>query len=120
MTDLDVDFDAELGRLAARDRNTDMRSEEGVIAHYSTLGVDAREMVQAGMSYLKASAVAWPDVYANLALSLAGRMFEIGLKAGREKWPYQDGDTTVIGPECFIAGKTISYKGQNYTLRNGQ
>lgn len=117
---LDIDFDGELHKLAARDRNTDMRSGDGVMAHYSTLGVDAREMIQAGMAYLTASAVAWPPVYSHLALSLAGRMFEIGLTAGREKWPYQDGDVTVIGPECFIAGKTISYKGENYVLRNGQ
>lgn len=34
----------------------------------------------------------------------------------RKAYPYQDGDLTVIGPECFTDPKldVISYKGENY------
>jgi hypothetical protein len=113
-----MNFRDELKRLADRDRGTDLSTAEGILRHYSTLGVDAREMTHAAMDYLRAGRLAWPDEHAKVALSLAGRMFEIGKMQG-ERYPYQDGDTTVIGPECFIAGKTISYKGQNYILRNG-
>lgn len=114
-----MNFGEELKRLADRDRGTDAATSEGVMRHYSTLGVDAREMTHAAMDYLRGGGLAWPDPFAMTAISLAGRMFEIGMKHAGERYPYQDGDTIVIGPECFIAGKTISYKGENYTLRNG-
>jgi hypothetical protein len=32
-------------------------------------------------------------------------------------YPHQDGDFTVIGPECFTDGSVICYRGENYTLR---
>jgi len=32
-------------------------------------------------------------------------------------YPYQSGDFTVIGPECFTDGTVIAYKGQNYTAQ---
>lgn len=30
------------------------------------------------------------------------------------KYPYEEGDVTVIGPECFTDGQIISYQGENY------
>lgn len=29
-------------------------------------------------------------------------------------YPYQDGDFTILGPECFTDGAVIWYRGENY------
>ncbi len=34
----------------------------------------------------------------------------------KKEFPYEDGDTIVLGPECFVAkdGEVLNWKGQNY------
>jgi hypothetical protein len=37
----------------------------------------------------------------------------------RKRYPYDDGDVTVIGPECFALkdGSVLCWRGQNWTLQ---
>lgn len=43
-------------------------------------------------------------------------ILQVSEGGSQRQYPYEDGDTTVLGPECFsdTLGTVISYKGENY------
>jgi hypothetical protein len=70
-----MSLEAQLRELADRDR--ERAADPGYLrAHYATLGLDIDEAVPVWIAYLCRMP---PDA---LAISLAGRMYEIGYQAG--------------------------------------
>lgn len=114
-----VDIGARLSEIAARDKNHGHEDLTNIRAHYRQFGVDADEMVNAVMSYLTNKG-RWPrPPRAEVAVAVAGRMFEIGHEVGMQNphiYPYPDGDSIVLGPEIFAAknGDVITWKGERY------
>lgn len=49
------------------------------------------------------------------------RLEALAEQDGQPKYPYQDGDTLVLGPECFVANdlSVLSWKGVNYVPQGG-
>lgn len=119
-----VNVGQRLNELADRDRGQGLDDPANIEAHYANFGVHAPEMVEAVVAYLtNGGRVNIPTHILQVAVSVAGRMFEVGHEVGLEKphiYPYPDGDTVILGPQVFVSKdrKVISWQGENYYLRS--
>lgn len=100
-----------LAFIAERDHGTGLEDLGVVRAHYAKLGVDVNEIVEACIAYLGPH---FTGPRKSLAISLAGRMYEIGYTARPEL-------ETVVWrcPECGLlseSGGTVPHR-PNCSLR---
>jgi hypothetical protein len=77
---MSVEIGAALQELAGRDAGRGLDEVDALQAHYAELGVDVDELAAACLHYLRGRR---RSDTTTAVVSLAGRMFEIGYRSGR-------------------------------------